>query len=282
MGGDSGGGGGGGGQPAQTTTIQKAELPAYVQPYAEQLMQRGATLSNQPYTPYTGQRIAGMTAQNMAGLNAIQNRSIYGSPEENAARDQFTNTLSGAYMSPDSNPYLKANVDAAMGQAASRVNSQFSGSNYGTTANQEVLARTLGETAGQMYGQNYSNERDQQARMASLLPQYQGIDYNNAQQLLGVGDIYRQENQNALNQSYGDFLQQQQYPFQQLDVLSNSIKGATGGGGTTTTSAPNPYQVNKTANAVGGALAGGSLAGMFGSQYAPYGAAGGGLLGLWG
>lgn len=279
----SGDSGGGGGQPAQTTTIQKAELPAYVQPYAEQLMARGASLSNTPYQQYTGQRIAGMTPQNIAGLNMIQNRALGGSPEEQAARSQFTRTLSGEYMSPDANPWLKQNVDTAMGQAASRVNAQFGGSNYGTSANQEQLARTLGEVSGQMYGQNYANEREAQQRMASLYPQFAGIDYTNAQQLLGVGDIYRQESQNVLNQNYADWLAQQQYPYQQLDVLSNAIKGATGGGGTTTTSTPNPYQINRTANAVGGALAGGSLASMLGgSSYAPYGAVGGGLLGLWG
>ena len=282
MGGDSGGGGGNSAPPANTTQTVTQNLPAYVEPYAQEAMKRASDLSQASYQPYGGQRYASMTPQNTAGLNMVQNRAMYGSPEENAARSNFTQTMNGSYMNPDSNPYLKQTVNAAMGDAASKVNSQFSGSNYGTTAHQGTLASTLGGVASQMYGANYANEREAQQRAMTLLPQYGNIDYNNAQQMAGVGDIYRQENQNNLNMQYGDWMNAQQQPYKNLDVLSSGIRGAMAGGSSSSSTASNPYQPNRTANVIGGALAGGSLASMAGGQYAPAGAAAGGLLGLWG
>jgi len=64
------------GTPAGTTvqnvTTNTSNLPAYAQPYFTDLMQRGQALSNQTYTPYPDQRVAGFSdlqnqAQNEAG-----------------------------------------------------------------------------------------------------------------------------------------------------------------------------------------------------------------------
>jgi hypothetical protein len=260
-------------------------LPEYVQPYAVQAMERAAALSNTPYTPYTGQRMADLTPENVAGLNMITNRALTGSPEENLARMQYGQTMAGDYLSPDANPYFSRVMDRALGDVQSRLNSQFAGSNFGTTAHQESMARALGDVSAGAYSQQYQNEREAQQRAMSMYPQFANIDYQNAQQLLGVGDIYRGEAQAGLNQQYSDWLAQQADPYTKLDVLSQGIRGAMAGGGSsasTYTGSQSPMQVNPTANALGGAVAGGALGGMFGQQYMPMGAAAGGLLGLWG
>lgn len=277
--------------PATTTTIQKSELPAYVQPYAEQVMQRGAELSDQPYKQYGGQRYAGFTPEQTAGLSAITQRAAQGSPLTAGAGEHIQGVLSGSVKNPysGSNPYLEDAISKATGDVRGKVMSQFGGSNYGTTANQEVLGRAIGDTTSAMRMQDYGNQQQlaesqlaNQMRAATFAPQLAQQDYTDMQNLLGVGDIRRQYEQDLLNQSYSDWLAQQQHPYQQLDVLSNAIAGATGSGGTTTSSAPNPYQVNRTASMLGGGLAGGALGGMMGQQYAMPGAAAGGLLGLWG
>lgn len=61
----------------QGTTVQNVQtntsnLPAYAQPYFTDIMQRGQAISNQSYTPYPDQRVAGFSqlqtdAQNQAG-----------------------------------------------------------------------------------------------------------------------------------------------------------------------------------------------------------------------
>lgn len=271
--------GGGSSSPTTTTTISKSEPPAFVQPWSENLMSRGAALSQSPYQAYTGQKMADIAPETMYGLGATAERAAIGSPLMRATQQNQLATVQGDFMSPDSNPYLRANVNQALGDVQSRVNSQFGGTNFGTTAHQETLARALGDQANQMYGANYANERTNQMRSAMFAPQLAQSDYADAQALLGVGDAYRALEQEQLNQSLADWTEMQQDPYKKLDTLASTIATASGGYQSSSSSAPNPYQTSPVAGMIGGGMAGYGLGSMAGSQYAPYGAAGGALLG---
>lgn len=284
-GGGSGGGGSSSPPPANTSTTTTREIPAWAQPAAQNLLARGEALSNIPYQSYQGQRIADMTGEQRYGLDTISNRALYGSPEEAASRQQFTDTMSGKYLDPASNPYLSNIVNRTMGDVASKVNSQFGGSNYGTTAHQETLTRNLSDAATNIYGQNYSAERTNQMKGLAVAPQFNNIDYSNAQQLIGVGDIKRQESQDVLNNQYADWVAAQNQPYRQIDVLGNALGAAVNGQGSVQAAgyASNPYQTNRYANAIGGGLAGYQLANsLSGGEYGGYGALAGGLLGYMG
>lgn len=290
---------GGSSAPANTTQTTTKEIPLWAQPSAMNLLQRGEALSNQPYQTYTGQRIADLTGQQTTGLNLVQNRALYGSPEEQAARQNFTDTLSGKYLGQGAaynpyadmnNPYLRGMVNQSLNDVTGRVNSQFNGNNYGTTAHQETLTRNLGEAANNAYGQAfnlqaqladananrlqsaYSNERNNQLQMAGLLPQYGNIDYNNAQQLIGVGDIYRQEAQDRLNNQYADWAAAQNQPYRQLDVLGNSLGAAVNGQSNLSSTGyqSTPYTANKLASSIGGGLAGYGIGNTINSDYGGY------------
>jgi hypothetical protein len=115
----------------------------------------------------------------------------------------------------------------------------------------------------------------------TLAPQMANLDYQDAQALLGVGDIRRGYSQDILNQNYGNWLDAQQYPYKQLDVLGNALRASVGGGSTITTSGPNPYQASPAAGMLGGGLLGYGLASNYGGTTVPpwMGAAGGALLG---
>ena len=56
-------GSGGGGTSTQYVKSEQSNLPAYAQPYFENLMQRSSGLLTQNYTPYEQERIAGFTPQ---------------------------------------------------------------------------------------------------------------------------------------------------------------------------------------------------------------------------
>lgn len=271
-------GGGGSSQPTTTTTISKSEPPAFVQPWSTQLMERGAALSNNPYTPYTGQKIADQAAETGMGLDMTAQRAMNGSPLMKATQQNQLDTVNGAYMSPDSNPYLKANVDRALGDVQTRINSQFNNANYGTTAHQETLARAMGDQANQLYGANYANERTNQMRSAMFAPQLAQQDYADASALLGVGDARRSLTQEGLNQQLADWTEAQQDPYKKLDTLASTIATASGGYANSSSSAPNPYQTSPVAGMIGGGLAGYGLGNAMGG-YGGYGAAGGALLG---
>lgn len=279
--------GGGSSVPENTTQTTTKEIPAWAQPAAQSLLQRGTDLSYQPFIPYQNQRIANATGEQVAGLDAIANRAINGSPEELSARQNYTDTMSGKYLSPDSNPWLKATVNQALGDVQSKVNSQFGGNNYGTTAHQETLTRNLSDAANQAYGQNYVNERNNQMKDSLLVGQYGNIDYNNAEKLMGVGDIKRQEKQDVLNNQYSDWVSQQNQPYRQLDVLGSALSSSVNGSGSVASQGYqySPYTSNPYANAIGGGLAGYGLGNALGdgdSTYSGLGAAAGGLLGYFG
>jgi len=285
--------------PANTTQVTTKEIPEWAQPAAKNLLDRGISLSNQPYQSYDGQRIAGMTGEQLNGLSMVRGRATYGSPEESAARQNFTDTMGGKYLGQGAaynqyadmnNPYLQGMVNQSMNDVSGRVNSQFNGNNYGTTAHQETLTRGLGEAANNAYGQAYnlqaqladananrqqsaySNERNNQLQMAGLLPQYGNIDYNNAQQLIGVGDIFRQEEQDNLNARYASWAEAQNQPYRQLDVLGNALGSAVNGQGNVSSTGyqSTPYTANKLASSIGGGLAGYGLGSAVSPEYGGY------------
>jgi hypothetical protein len=249
-------------QPSNTTTTQKQELPSWAVPYSQQLLQQGADVAARPYEQYTGQRIAGFSPEQQMGINMGVDRATQGHQAMNIGQGMLENTLSGNYLSPDSNPWFKGTVDQAMAQTQGRLNSQFNRPGaFGSTAHQETMARGLGDVANQMYSQNYANERQNQMGAAGQALNYGGADWQNIGQLLGIGDTTRQLTQDQLTQAYQDFQQQQNYPLQQLDILGNTIGMATSGQGSTLSTAPNPYQTNPYATALGAGLAGYGLLG---------------------
>jgi len=273
----------GGGGSGNSTNVSKVEPPDAVKPYLNPFMQQASAVAGQPYQAYGGQRIAGFSPEQEAGMQLTSARALQGAPDINATRSNLYETMSGAYLSPDSNPYMKQMADTALDQVQGRVNSTMRGTGgYGGSAHTETLARSLGDTAANMYGTNYANERTNQMRGMAFAPQMQNIDYQDMQALTGVGDARQALNQGVLNQGYENFLDAKNYPYQQLDVMGNAIRSTMGAGGTTTSTGPNPYQSSPVASALGGAATGYGLSSMLGFT-GPVGAgigAAAGLLGL--
>jgi hypothetical protein len=119
-----------------------------------------------------------------------------------AGMEQLAKTLGGAYLSPDSNPYIRGVVDAAQRpvtdayqrSTAPQTDYNFATSGrYGSGAllgarsqNEQNLGRSLGDISTNIYGQNYANER---ARQDAAANQYAGL-----QQTAGsnYGQLYNQ------------------------------------------------------------------------------------------
>jgi hypothetical protein len=255
------GGGGKGGGETQTSTSNN-EPWSGVQPYITDYLKKAQTQSNTPFTFNSGDQIAPFSPEQQYGLGMTTQRAINGSPVMNAAQGNAYNTLQGNFMSPDSNPWLKQNVDTAMGDVQGRINSQFNNNNFGGSAHQENLTRDLGKVSGQMYGANYEQERARQMQTMGMAPQMAESDYRDAQALLGVGDARQQLSQSYLDQANGLFNQNKDYPQQQLDAYGRAVGVGMGAGGTNTTTSPNPNQRSGIADMIGTGL---SVASLFGS-----------------
>jgi len=77
-----GGGGGGGPPPPSESTVTQTNLPEYVQPYFEEVLDRTSAESQQPYQTYTGQRLAGFTPEQEASFQAATEIGQRGVPSQ--------------------------------------------------------------------------------------------------------------------------------------------------------------------------------------------------------
>ncbi len=220
-----GGGGSGGGS---STTVQ--EIPAELKPLATRYTQEATKQFDTPYQSYEGQRYADMNPLQTGALSSIADRAVGGDPLMNAGYGNVMDTLSGKYMSPDSNPYLKQNVQTAMDQSMGTINSQFNRPGaFGSSAHEGVAANQLGNIAAQAYGQNYTNERNNQLQAWGAAPTFGNMEYQDAQQLMNAGQMLQDEQQQGLDWNLQKFQEQQDYPYKNLAAAAGVFGSNLGG-----------------------------------------------------
>ena len=71
-----------------------------------------------------------------------------------------------------------------------------------------------------MYGQNYGNERNNQLQAWNAAQTYGQNAYNDASQLMNVGQILQDEQQRALIGIWQQFQEQQDYPYKNLGAAA--------------------------------------------------------------
>jgi hypothetical protein len=198
------GGFGGSKKSGNVTTTQSNTPWAGVQPYMSDVFRR---------------------AQQAAGPN-------YNPSLTNAATSQIGSTIRGDFLTPDSNPFLGQYVNDALGLVKSNFAGQYggqAGGNLGNSGYQEMLTRTLANTALPIYANAYNTERQNQLQASQLAP-----DFDKAR---------------AVN------------PFSPLQAYAGLL-GIGQNFGTST--GQQPFFTNPAAGALGGALAGAQIGGIFG------------------
>lgn len=127
-------------QPSSSTVTQ-TNIPEYARPYYESLLQRAQATSEQPYTPYTGQRIAELAPQT---TQAIQNVS----QNVGAAQPYITGAgqaLGGA----------AANLASVSGYQAPQIQSTYQAGTYTPTAGIMQPAQMWNQQVAQQYMSPY-------------------------------------------------------------------------------------------------------------------------------
>jgi hypothetical protein len=145
------------------------------------------------------------------------------------ASGQLADTIGGKYLDPAANPALQGYVNDALGLVKSQFAGQVggpAGQNLGNSGYQEMLARTLANTALPIYANAYGQERQNQLAAAGGAP---GFD--------AAGSTS---------------------PFAPLEAYQRLISGNYGG------TVTQPFFNNPAAGALGGALAGGQIFKMLG------------------
>jgi hypothetical protein len=294
------------GKQKSTTTSNSTQTPTFPD-WLSSVMQStvgsAAGLASQPYTPYIGERVAGLSADEQAAFDLVrglagstqgayqQAQDITGQVAQRGLEGYTTEQLQ-RYM----NPYQEAVMDISkrrqleqfdkakrdlMAQKASI--GAFGGSRTGL-AEQELysnMAQQLADTEAQQLYAGYNTALNQAmqgtatagnaaGQIASLASAGQQTGLQGASALQSAGQTQRALSQAGLDVGYQDYLTAQQYPYQQLEFLSgitNPIaqlnQGQTGSSTSTTTSKSTP-SLASTLVGLGSMALGGPLAGMAG------------------
>lgn len=260
--------GGGGSAPAPqptTSTVNQSSLPAYAEPYFNDLLTRTQGETEKDYTPYTGQRIAGFAGDTTTAFGDIRKNAAAG----NAGIDQGMSTTAanlntqggqfGAQQASDyMNPYISNVLDTTEDRMAKRFQEQqgardadavskgaFGGSRAAivTGQAQRDMNDQMAQMEAQQYAQAFNNAEgqfnaDRAARLQATGMNLQGagqlaqldqmdnsVDLQNANSLMQTGAMQQTQDQNQLTTAYQDFVNQRDFPRQQLNFYSSILRG---------------------------------------------------------
>ena len=239
--------------PTDSTTSTVTEIPEEVQPYLTDFLQRTDALSRTPFSEYQGERISPLSGYHDAAADLVTSRALYGDPAVEAGRGMLAGALSGNYFNdPAYKNAFDRNADLVQGRAGAMFGSQGltnAGVREATTRQLNDLATTMADA-----------ERSRMPQFAQLALGYGEEPYQAAQRVLGVGDMYRQFDQDQINEAIRSFEAQRMHPFQMADVAGNALRMGMGSGGTVTQTSPGFYEPSGTANLIGGGMLGYGLA----------------------
>jgi hypothetical protein len=270
---------------ALNTTQVEQVLPEWYTQYAKDILSKATSATAQPYTPYNAPRVAGFAPEQEQAFSGFQSSMGAYQPYLQSAY-QGLQQGTGSFTAPGvasqyMNPYTQ-NVVAGIGSAAGRnlyenllpaVNRTFvGGGTFGGSRSQEFTARAVRDAnAAALSEQNkamregYENAQGQfnteatrsvtaAPYMASLGNQFQTQRNLDLAGLEQIGSQRQQLGQRSADLAYQDFLNQREYPYEQVQRLA-AIGGqpSAQGTGSTSTTAPGPSKLGQ----VGGLLASG-------------------------
>ena len=235
--------------PQSTTSTSVSEIPEDLKPLLDKYVTRGEQLADTPFTSYEGERVAGLNPLHDAGAQLATTRAMYGDPAIEAGRQNVAGMLSGDYYN---SPAFAHASRRGLENIQGSVGSMFGAQGLSNSGVQQQAMRDANDF--QMGLINAEQQRMPQYLQSAL--QYGQEPYESANQLLGMGDMYRGYDQARINDARSRFDEQKRYPYQQQDVLGATFNTGMGGRGVTTQTGPSYFEPNRTAGMLGGGMAG--------------------------
>ena len=249
-------------KPTTTTQNVVPTTPSQMQPYVDQVLQDSQALYErrlaQGYQPYQGQTIAGFTPEEVASQEGLKGLIGTQAPLQqealNLARGtdrEFTADTAQQYMSP----YLRTALDAQKAQSQRQYESvkqpQFEAaavaaggmSGLGSRAavqaaemdsnQQRMLAdieaagqQQAYESAAQLFQDQTNRERQAASQISTAAPNIYKANVQDMGLLSQIGEDKRGLAQGVLDEAYSKYIEQQQFPEQQLARYQSSIYGS--------------------------------------------------------
>ena len=258
-----------GSKQAQQTSTSQVQLPDYMQKAASSLVATAGDVAKENFIPYTGPRLAGFSdLEQQAMAQAQQGRGLGGL---RGAQAFTAATASGMPAVTDistyMNPYMTNVADVAARELTRRSDMQrvanqaqatqaraFGGSRADIVEaeRQRNLQQGLGDIYTQAQARAFDTalkaaQTDRKQQLASGLGMAQtasaadALEASDINRQLGIGGLQRGMDQAVLDLGYNQFVQERDYPKQQLGFYSDILRGVPTGSMTTTTG-PAPQQ----------------------------------------
>jgi hypothetical protein len=252
----------GGAGPSSTTSTQKFQPPAWATPYISNYLNELGILDN----PFSGtqvpqQQIAGLSSLQNAGLGTLGPASQAAGALGGQATGAAGQILSGKYLDPSTNPYLKKYYD----QAAQQVTNQYqmgtapnitanavrqgglggSGQNQSEQYAKWNLGNDLSGLAAKIYEPAYAQGLNQMTSVLGQTPGLMSAQYTPAQEMMQGGALQQDQQQNVLNNQYRNQMNQFQFPYTQLGQYGSGVASMAGLGGSQVNVSPNSFGTMK-------------------------------------
>lgn len=243
---------------AGTQTTQTITEPWQVQaPYLEKGFERAEELFNAS-TPnyYPNQTYVDFAPETETALQLAKARAISGNPLLNQSQNYANNVMSGAFLSPQTNPFINNLFDSMADKVKAKVNSNVAGAGrYGSGAHTGMLTDSLGNLADKVYSDNYNRERAVMDAMAMKAPQLGEMDYSDIAKLQTVGQAREELSERMLADAMKRFEFEQRRPYEKLREYQASVGGPFG----TSQSTITPLTKNPIMGILGGASSGAGI-----------------------
>ena len=273
-----------------------AEIPDELKPFYKDILGKSLALYNESvsrgYEPYTGPSLAEFTPeqqQAFTGLSGLQGTTAPIYQEAMGLTRDAAAPITGEQIEEYMNPYQQAVVDIEKREATKQFESQvvpqlaakaamaqpFGGSRQAILEGMaaETQQRLLGDIQAKGSAQSYQDavsrlqtERQAQGAAAGQLATLGANQFKTRLGELGalqtVGEEKQQLTQQALNEAYGQYLKEQEYPYQQLGRYQSVVTGAPIAG--TTYVPPTPPPPSMANQLIGGLGTLGATYGAFG------------------
>lgn len=253
------------GGSSKTKQKQVNSVPDWVERGSQRALGMANDIASQPYTPYTGERIAGLSQNEQMGVDLARTSSGKWMGDLDTARgllgrttERFTDADINAYM----NPYLEGALNPAarkVRESAAMERNRLQGMQtsqgaFGggrSAALQQALYDSTGESVSDLYGRGYFEafergadrwaqdmDRSRQAASdyVSLAQNTMNMSTQDINNLMSTGGVQRGIEQMRKDFDYQQFVEGRDWDMRGLDALLTTLDGIKGSYTTTSTS----------------------------------------------
>jgi hypothetical protein len=268
-------------EPTKSTSSSTTSLPEWVTNAGKSNYALATGIAQRPYQAYGAPRVAGFSPDQTSAMGALRTATprALTLPAGGYRPPRLIDNIPGGEgpggISDYENPYTENVINrgiAKMREAANigqqninnrqHMSESFGDARHGLEAEEleRDLIKEIGDFSGQQYAQGYDTA--QQLRESDIERLMRSQDLARADQsdlltwidaMFRSGSNQQELTQKSLSTAYADFLRQQNYPKEMLDVLTAALTG-TPSNVTKTTEEPGPSNAASILSTIGSVL----------------------------